>query len=356
MSGQCEPGFYCPGGSIRSNGQDSSAVIRSCEEGTACPRGSSNDNACLQGSYQPGSNGTICYDCPPGQKCQTNGLDVYEKCDEGNFCDVGTAIPQTCNAGRFSNDTVIWVDRPSNWPASYSPGAMTSSECLSCPVGNLCPSAATTNPELCTPGFACLGSQSLAGTSDFGSDISTQCPAGFMCPAGTGSKFSLPCPLGQWRPNSGEIDCLECPAGNICDKLGISLRPNDVGETWEKMVTCPAKYYCYAGACKIVPTDKSLIPDPTNLEPNCKDRIFECRSGYFCPAGSQEPQQCAAGTFSDRILLEDCWPCDPGYYCPGNDTGLLALAGFTDYEECVTDDNRFPLFSFNFYIFPLTCF
>ncbi|KAG9348561.1 hypothetical protein JZ751_002297, partial [Albula glossodonta] len=41
-----------------------------------------------------------------------------------------------------------------------------------------------------------------------------------------------------------------------------------------------------------------------------------CQEGYFCPAGSPEPQPCPPGAFCNASgLPQPVGPCSPGYYC-----------------------------------------
>jgi len=50
--------------------------------------------------------------------------------------------------------------------------------------------------------------------------------------------------------------------------------------------------------------------------------------GSYCPEGTQDPQQCPLGTFSNKTELSDisqCEPCTEGFYCGGN--GLIEPSG-----------------------------
>ncbi|CAG5098823.1 Oidioi.mRNA.OKI2018_I69.XSR.g16008.t1.cds [Oikopleura dioica] len=282
-SGQCEGGYYCPGGNIRSNGKDGSLDTRECSPGTFCPLESADETACSDGEYQEYKLGAECEICPPGHKC-TVATGTFDPviCENGEYCD--GAIVNDCDAGKYLNVTELY------------------------------------DTTIISP-YTMGGSQSDP-TKDI-NNVSTECPAGFTCPAGTGSKFENPCAPGTFNENPLlDTSCSACTAGRVCDKYAT------VGSTNVTFVDCPAGYFCPERACKIVPT-----LDPANTNDPCEDVIEECPAGYHCPLNSAEPKECPAGTYSDRKLLSGCFDCEAGFFCPGEDYANF----FSNYDDCINE-------------------
>ena len=72
-SGDCDPGFYCPGGNDLPNPIDTP-----CPIGLHCPRGSSLPVPCQPGYFANFSQAASCVICPAGYYC------VPEEVIEGN--------------------------------------------------------------------------------------------------------------------------------------------------------------------------------------------------------------------------------------------------------------------------------
>ena len=86
---------------------------------------------------------------------------------------------------------------------------------------------------------------------------------------------------------------------------------------------CSAGYHCISG---------SWVPNPTD---GVKGML--CPVGKYCPAGTETPVDCPAGTFNNRTGLEkdsDCTPCTPGKYCEGG--GLRRPTGDCDEKYYCT--------------------
>ena len=135
--------------------------------------------------------------------------------------------------------------------------------CAVCEKGQYCGNAGNSAPDGdCAPGYVCA--ENSAADHRF-KDIT---PRGTYAPGG--SFKSTDCAAGKYAPIAGLSECLECPAGKICDDGAI--RPQ----------ACPA--------------------------------------GYFCPAGShsKSKQECPRGTYGGANLTNtnDCTPCEAGHYCP----------------------------------------
>jgi len=108
------------------------------------------------------------------------------------------------------------------------------------------------------------------------------CTPGYYCPAGSTSNTDNPCPEGTYTDRydlHNILDCSICPRGFKCPSAATS----------SDFLECGEHQYCPLG------TGSSET--------------------YYCPTGfkySLTPN--ALGTFN-AMSLEDCQPCDAGFYC-----------------------------------------
>lgn len=156
--------FVCLGGSSTPTPSDGSHGYL-CPAGHSCPVGSAREVPCEPGTYSPGPGAARCLSCPRGTVCSSSGTKQPSLCPagedasnpahclgvnaptilsnrcknppftsapcQGHLCPAGTALPQPCPSGTFSNNT----------------GAHNLSVCAPCPSGRYCHSAGTTIPE-----------------------------------------------------------------------------------------------------------------------------------------------------------------------------------------------------------------
>ena len=175
-----------------------------------------------------------------------------------------------------------------------------------CPVGHYCPEGSA-QPILCSPGTYTdteLNSECLACTPGHycitGSNPE-DCPAGYFCPEGTGHVWQ-PCPTGTFSATSGlsnSTECTLCTGGFYCDS------PNSTDVSGP----CDAGYFCRTGS-------DSRIPSGLN-----KGDAGICPLGHFCPAHTDSPKACPAGTYNNQTGLtseDQCRQCPEGYYCEQN--------------------------------------
>ena len=96
----------------------------------------------------------------------------------------------------------------------------------------------------------------------------------------------------------------------------------DISDTPGEAHICAAGYYCGKGSF----TDK-----PTYAMDTATENYGPCPKGNYCPANSVTPTKCPIGTYSNGIgntNINDCLPCDPGYYCATQ--GLSLPTGLCD--------------------------
>lgn len=151
---------------------------------------------------------------------------------------------------------------------------------------------------VCPKGFECTG-----GTID-----PAPCPQGYYCAIGSNERFKgvkQPCPEGTLGARTGlseETQCEDCPGGKYCQLTALK---NYTG-------ICDPGYYCRRRATRSAPTEDAAH-DPKWFGP-CPT------GGYYCPAGSVEPQPCMPGRYAPNgqqqiKSAEECTKCKAGSYC-----------------------------------------
>lgn len=145
---------------------------------------------------------------------------------QGHLCPAGTALPQPCPSGTFSNNT----------------GAHNLSVCAPCPSGRYCHSAGTTIPEGAQPHhYFRIQTSQLTGitshkrvASSFFFFFPGTCLQGFFCRGGAtdpapqtsdDSPNNGPCPLGHYCP-AGCLSPIPCPPGSIRNSTGATSVTN----------------------------------------------------------------------------------------------------------------------------------
>ena len=87
-----------------------------------------------------------------------------------------------------------------------------------------------------------------------------------------------------------------------------------------------AGYFCEERAAAALPcpggTHQDMSLDVMTSEAQC----VNCLAGAFCSVGSDEPTQCAAGTYQDEPRQDTCKPCEAGTF--------QALRGQTGCNNC----------------------
>jgi hypothetical protein len=217
VTGPCRAGYYCPPGQI----SDAPSLYQ-CPKGFACPAGSANPTPCQAGTF---SNTTLlasCLLCEPRTRCPFSGMTEGIPCLPGTFCSGGNNTG-LCPVGTFSSSTSL------AW----------SSECSPCTAGYYCNSTGLTAPsDKCGPGYYCSGGASVPTPSD---STGGRCDAGYVCEYGAtgpipvisgGNPTGKGCPVGSYCPN-GTITDIVCPEGQFQDSALQGA-----------CKICPAGYYC----------------------------------------------------------------------------------------------------------------
>ena len=325
--------------------EQSSAITGDCDPGYYCPEGSTSPAAvpCPARYYRTTSGARSADDCSlctAGSYCEIGSV-TPTMCTRGFYCITGIDDPEPCRIGTFGNST----------------GLKQIEDCSPCSPGQFCDGFGLPAPRgPCDPGYYCLsgsytsaphapGSPTVAEPSAIGG----LCPAGGYCP--TGSSFPASCDPGTYNNFTGAVapvDCQNCDPGMYC--AGTN-NPAPSG-------LCDAGYYCTGSALSptqhLTPEGFYTLPGSSAPVP-CVPGTFNsqtgqaactpcvegfyclnqstitltvCPRGSYCDEGTAVPMKCPVGTFSNKLQnrnVTDCTPCTPGMYCYGN--GLTAPTG-----------------------------
>ncbi|EDV25654.1 uncharacterized protein TRIADDRAFT_55968 [Trichoplax adhaerens] len=301
-TGDCNAGYYCLQNASTPEPTDGITGSK-CPVGNYCPKGATSPKGCPSGTYNPTeglADVTQCKSCDPGSYCGSSGQSVTSgNCTAGFYClgnaTVGNPIDGItggiCWRGHYCPPG---SSSPVPCNHGYYSNVTQSKECNICPAGYLCTTG--TDPEIC--------------------------PTGFYCPEGTGIN-PRPCPPGTFNPNKGIKDvseCTSCSGGYYCSSFNGSF------ETGK----CSAGYFCANGSNTNQPNEFTLG----------KGGI--CPAGYYCELGTQDPNPCPSGTFSNKTgltALNQCDSCYGGYYC--NIPGLTSPSGkCSPGYYCVSNANE----------------
>ena len=357
--------FYCPDGSARPiivlKGYYSTPLNQSelnrwnqtiCEKGYYCKEGKryecgDKDVYCLEGSDNPIKvhNGYYTYPdinnnktryeerlCPSGYYC-SNGV-KYE-CGIHHYCPEGSSSPKDIPEGYLSGPSS--VDESIRY------------ELLNCTAGFYCSGGVMRD---CGEGFYCPPGSAYPNLIPFGYFAQTNisdylhisniilCPIGSYCRNGMRSL----CPAGHYGDVEGlsSFNCSGlCYSGYYCPEGSISPRSIDCGGI---------DFYCPIGSSFPIPVDDGYFSGPLNVDVN--NRMFQtiCPSGYYCLHG--ERLLCPAGSFGNVTGLHsfNCSGlCDEGYYCPA---GSIQPNAF----DCGVEEYYCPLGSSSPLLVPPGCY
>lgn len=257
-----------------------------CGFNNYCPGyGNSSPIPCADGTYvSDTTTAARCSPCPAGYECTWGLTYIYPKpCGPGfysakgalecTYCPPGTYCPneatsdadlklQLCPAGTLCV-RVENYNHPTYGIGDYDvgiavyPNKKDGTGGYACPLYKYCPKGTIkaldiprgTMQELWARGTLSEviqmppGNYSLANVDGLGNTLdppflTTECPAGHYCPAG--SYEAVPCPTGSFRSNilgKDQDSCGPCPAGTYCDTTGTHTP-----------TACPAGHFCPEGA------------------------------------------------------------------------------------------------------------
>ena len=353
-----------------------------CPAGTASGAGASGCTNCTAGRWSASANSSSCTDCPAGNFSNTratscppcpagsvssSGSPTCSVCGPGQY----TAVPQqssciVCTAGTLSTGNTSACTNCSAGQFSLASSGM----CSVCPAGTYSSSGAGACLN-CSAGQYSVGGAdncSLCLAGRYGdapmlsvATCSGNCSAGYYCPAGSDSPTEMECPAGQFSV-AGASSCSSCTAGRygnasaatsslcsgLCAAGYFGASPGLTVATCSG--ECAAGYFCVNGStnatsgvrqpgrfslsgassCSMCPGGRYGLSFALTSS-SCSGT---CTPGHYCPEGSVDLVQCAAGKWSNASALSvPCeGVCDPGYLCvAGSSTPRRRACGFPKF-------------------------
>ena len=86
-------------------------------------------------------------------------------------------------------------------------------------------------------------------------------------------------------------------------------------------------YYCISGVDRPMPGASN---DSVTANCTCPVSTYFtgiggiCPVGHYCPTGTDIPNECPAGSYTDMLGQSSCTTCPEGFYCLTNATEFLA--------------------------------
>ncbi|XP_014797053.1 PREDICTED: multiple epidermal growth factor-like domains protein 11 isoform X3 [Calidris pugnax] len=298
----CPEGCFCPKNS-------SSFLENECSAGHYCPPGtaSATQFPCPQGTYNPQPGSSLmsrCTPCDPGHPrvtgpclsgfyCSrgvssptpTDGL-LGNACPKGNYCPLGSAFPQPCPPGYYSNST----------------GNTGIEDCLLCDAGYYCNGTGLVSPTgLCEAEFYCSGG-AISSKPPRTTVSGGPCPPGHYCVVG--STRARPCPAGSYSPSWSMAQCLECPEGFYCTVASTNYTDCPAGHYCPRNTQFATQYCCpcgtYSEALNIWDASKCQLCSPGRVssKPGLARLDGLCMPGWFCPPGSTSSKPVFPGNYT----------------------------------------------------------
>ncbi|XP_022100039.1 zonadhesin-like [Acanthaster planci] len=281
-SGPCDPGYYCLTNATTPTPEDGGVTGDPCTAGHYCPGETTSPIPCEPGSYTTTTHRSECDECPEGSYCVT-GYDP-EPCPHGFYCPNGTGYDwRPCPTGSYSNQI----------------GLKEESECTLCDPSKFCAYInATMVTGNCAAGYFCTEGSDTATPEVTFKGVAGVCPEGSYCEEGTATPS--PCPRGTFGNKTklkAESECTQCLYGMYCDAEGL---------TWPQG-ECDPGFYCLRGSQDANNPSEDATGGP-------------CPAGHYCPRGTSFPLGCLSGTYNPLRGQSECLDCEAGFWCPENST------------------------------------
>jgi len=167
-------------------------------EGTTGQKGQC--TACPRGRYSMGSSDS-CIDCPKGRYSTEPGTSV--PCKACNTCPVGWRMDTSGQSSTIACDNIECVV----CPVGYYQDEKTHDECKACGPNSYQNKAGQSTCKECEN---CVGGKTRRTPASTACSDCESCGIGAFCESGG---IELPCPVGKYNDQVGQITCKDCPAG-----------------------------------------------------------------------------------------------------------------------------------------------
>ncbi|XP_077105722.1 uncharacterized protein LOC143764221 isoform X2 [Ranitomeya variabilis] len=358
----CSSGYVCKEGSSVSCPSDELHGYR-CPPGFYCPSGTSIEIPCEPGTFSPMSGSSMCLPCPAGSSCMYVSTVEPVSCPRGNYCPAMTAVPIPCPAGTFNPiEGALTLASCKRCPAGrYCRGEGNSAPDGLCAAGYYCEGEAVDNIPQKTTRFPLSGPCPSGHYCPEGTLSPKPCPVGTLKNITGGSSMDscVPCYAGYFCASVGlSLPTGLCSAGFFC--------PGNFTSTTPTAFLCPKGHFCTAGSSHPIPCPTGQYQPNTGSHSctPCQPGLFcqeavagdpqPCPSHSYCPAGTLFPVSCPNGTYTPLEMnglreKGECLPCPPGNYCRGGKlqgpcaAGHFCLSGSSEYTPYVQNFSRSSL-------------
>ena len=341
-AGPCPPGFYC-----------FKNVFSELSDVQPCPENTLRD---VYGGMSPDD----CKTCPPGVHCK-KGDGYKHPCEPGFYCppwynDQDQAKVSGNITVQFNDELIFLHPAPGPQPCPIytyrnETGGISIDDCPFCPPGYYCDVRNISDIEQypCRPGYYCSGQglpprkcpagrMAPVGYLAESVDDCLQCEPGRYCPDPIGDLVNIDgisCPIGFECPEGNRVP-LQCEAGYYCDEEGMGKGkicppgyhcPEGTRQLTTPLI-CTFPFYCPAGSSYQQPCALGFRPEDNGSRPN--------RTNFdeFCTG-------CSEGTYRSNFNQTECFPCEPGYYCP-EETGDYTEYICPEGNACPPGDSAAP--------------
>lgn len=253
-------------------------------------------------------------ECERGYYCPAGSVSARERpCGHaGVYCPPGSAEPRTVLAGYYSTGALTHPEAPP--PPTFAAAA---------PLQESGDASTRYSQTQCEPGFYCY-----AG-------VKYSCLKGrYVSQPGSVDEFPgysacEPCAEGHYcghsSPSATQFVCgspdVYCPRGSFLP-LPVPPAHRSVGAeltTGSRVEHAPPGYFAVNGVLRPCPAGRYSVLGAAT--PDCDGK---CSPGYWCAAGSGDPQQhiCPAGRYGEAGEVDaNCkGSCLAGYFCPAGST------------------------------------
>ena len=142
-----------------------------------------------------------CIDCPKGRYSTEPGTSV--PCKACNTCPVGWRMDTSGQSSTIACDNIECVV----CPVGYYQDEKTHDECKACGPNSYQNKAGQSTCKECEN---CVGGKTRRTPASTACSDCESCGIGAFCESGG---IELPCPVGKYNDQVGQITCKDCPAG-----------------------------------------------------------------------------------------------------------------------------------------------
>ena len=360
----CPAGSYCPATNVFYGNYDTSGGRTACPAGTMnASTGSTASSACktcAAGTYNTTTGNTTCSSCGTGYYC-TGGSARTQCTSTSGWTTTTSSATSTSYSACYQTQTpsgcasgVIKRSASSISGTTITYGSASVSTSLSAKAnyyvsGTSCPVCTGLGSFYTTSAGGAINSSKCYGTTTAGKYIKTQnsstqetCPAGSYCPATNvfygnydTSGGRTACPSGYGASAAGSDAAADCYM-SVAAKNYVKTA-NDSSATACGTGTYKAAHTVYYGGTSTCDSCPSGYDDGAAVATQGECVISVAGGKYIGTAKSATLSTCAGGTYKAAHTVaygstSSCATCSAGYYCPAGASGQTACGSNAKYS------------------------